>query len=226
MDAAETRTDDLTARYRHEVRESIGPRYSGALHVELLSLGALACIAAALSCVRAPTLRELFTVPVTFLYANLTEYLGHRYVMHVRRAGLSLVHERHTLIHHRFFTAAQMSISSARDIKVVLFPPVVLLFFFGLFALPVGLLLARFASANVAALFVATAVGYYLCYEWLHLAYHLDPRSALGSLPALRALRRHHQLHHDPAAMSEANFNITFPICDALFRTAARRGAH
>ena len=32
-------------------------------------------------------------------------------------------------------------------------------------------------SANVGWLFVATGVGYFLAYEWLHFCYHLDPGS-------------------------------------------------
>jgi sterol desaturase/sphingolipid hydroxylase (fatty acid hydroxylase superfamily) len=38
----------------------------------------------------------------------------------------------------------------------------------------------------------------------------------------LRALRRHHRAHHHPSSMTHWNFNITFPICDALFGTARK----
>ena len=71
----------------------------------------------------------------------------------------------------------------------------------------------------VAALFIATAIGYFLLYEMLHLSYHLPPDSAVPRLPILRALRRHHALHHNPAQMTDGNFNVTFPICDSVFGT-------
>ena len=72
---------------------------------------------------------------------------------------------------------------------------------------------------NVALLFVATAVAYFLTYEWLHLCHHARPEGRLGSIGFLRRLRAHHRAHHDPALMSRGNFNITFPVCDAIFGT-------
>ena len=38
----------------------------------------------------------------------------------------------------------------------------------------------------------------------------------------VRVLRRHHQAHHDLGLMQRWNFNITFPICDAVFGTLYR----
>jgi len=40
----------------------------------------------------------------------------------------------------------------------------------------------------------------------------------------MRTLRRLHTTHHDPRYMQRHNFNITFPICDAIFGTY-RRGS-
>ena len=202
-----------TAEFREKYRgEAIGPRYSGGLHFAFTSALALGVIAFALSKVRAPGW-ALLAVPLTFLYANLIEYLGHKGPMHRPVRLLRLVYRRHSLEHHAFFTRAQMQVESARDFKMVLFPPLLIVFFFGVFALPAGLLLGALAGTNVAALFVATAMAYFLCYEWLHLAYHLGYGGPL---------RRHHAAHHDPALMGRHNFNITFPICDLLFGTALR----
>jgi hypothetical protein len=205
------------AMARARLRRGVGPRYSGALHFAFTSAVALSVIAIALSRLDTPKPLELLTVPLTFLYANFVEWRAHRGPMHRKVRGLSLVHERHALQHHAFFTAAEMRIDSARDFKMVLFPPVLILFFFGLFAVPVGFALRYAFGPNVAALFVATAMGYFLLYEWLHLAYHLPVH-----LPGIEWLRRHHATHHDPRLMSRSNFNITFPICDALFGTRAR----
>jgi len=198
--------DEFRARAR---AENLGPHYSGVLHFAFVNALALAVLVAAAAQLERPRW-SLLTVLVTFLYANLVEYLAHKGPMHRRTRGLGLVFQRHTLLHHQFFTAQAMEAQSRDDFKMVLFPPVLLIFFFGLFALPVSLGLKLIFGANVAALFVITAMAYYLLYEWLHLSYHLG----LGG-----PLRRHHRAHHDPDAMTTRNFNITFPICDRLFGT-------
>ena len=205
------------AEYRAQARASVGPHYSGVLHFAFTNALALSIIALAASQLQRPRW-ALLTVPITFLYANAVEWLAHRGPMHAPRRFLRLVYQRHTLQHHAFFTREAMALDSTRDFRMVLFPPIVLLFFFGLFALPLGLALRAIAGANVAALFVITALAYYLAYEWLHLAWHLGDRG-----PRLLAvLRRHHAAHHDPRNMSLGNFNITFPICDRLFGTCLR----
>jgi hypothetical protein len=215
-------TEEVAAfRVDYRARE-IGPGYSGALHFAFTTTGSLAVIAAALVAVELPTAAELLAVPLTFLFANLVEYRAHRGPMHRRHSPLGVLFERHALQHHRFYTHEAMAFEGPRDLKIVLFPPVMLLLFLGGIALPVGLLLWLAATRNVAALYVATAMAYFLAYEWLHLAYHLPPSSGLDRLPLLARLRAHHQAHHDPALMARWNFNITFPIGDALYGTRRR----
>jgi len=133
--------------------------------------------------------------------------------------ALALLFERHTEQHHRFFTDEAMSYEGRRDYKMVLFPPVMLIFFLGAIAAPVGGALFLVASRNVAWLYVATAMGYFLTYEWLHFCHHLPEDAWIARRRLLRKLRSHHQRHHDPSAMTACNFNITFPICDTLFGT-------
>ncbi|MEO8797720.1 MAG: sterol desaturase family protein [Polyangiaceae bacterium] len=207
------------ARYR---ATEIGPRYRGWVHFAFTSLASLAVVAFALSKVHRPSWAEWAAVPLFFLIANAAEYFGHKSAMHVPRRGLGLVYRRHTREHHHFFTADAMSYASARDFKMVLFPPVMIIFFLGVIATPIALVLFALASRNVAWLFVATAMGYFLTYEWLHFAYHLPPESTVGRSRVIAALRRHHQAHHDLGLMGRYNFNITFPICDALFGTTFR----
>ncbi len=209
---------EYRAAYR---REHIGPRYSGQAHLAfavLFSLGGIALASLQLDAVRP---LEWLTIPLAFLYANLAEYAGHRWVMHRKVRGLSLIYERHAGQHHRFFTDRHMELEGWQDCKVVLFPAVLMVFFFGAFALPLGLLLAWLTNANVAWLFVIVALGYYLNYELLHLAYHLPANSRVLQLPIIRRLRRLHHRHHEPGLMARANFNITYPVGDWLFRTCA-----
>lgn len=206
--------------FREEYRQQrISPRYRGGLHLAFTSFGALLAVIYALLQVEDASGSELLVVPLAFLLANFVEYRVHRGPMHHRKKPLALLFERHTLEHHRFFTNTHMQLESSRDFAALLFPPVMLGFFLGGIAAPIGALLFLVASANIAWLFVATAVGYFLNYEWLHFAYHQKEDHCLSRLPLMSLLRRLHATHHDPKLMSTANFNITYPIFDLVFRT-------
>jgi hypothetical protein len=208
------------AEYRAAYRQAhVGPGYSGKAHLTFAVLFSLCGMAFAGTQLRGVQPLEWLTLPLAFLYANLIEYAGHRWVMHRRVRGLGLIYERHAGQHHRFFTARNMQLEGWQDCKVVLFPAVLMVFYFGAFALPLGLLLAWLFSTNVALLFVIVALGYYLNYELLHLAYHLPEHTFVPRLPLIRRLRRLHHRHHEPALMAKANFNITYPIGDWVFGT-------
>jgi hypothetical protein len=215
---------DSVAQFRAEYRhDKIGRYYSGPAHFLFTTVGCLVIIGACVSAIHSPRLLEWTTVPLTYLFANFVEYSGHRRFMHRPRRLVRAVYQRHTIEHHHFFTHEAMPCESTRDYKMVLFPPLLLVFFFGLFALPVGALLSLLATPNVARLFVATAIGYFLHYEWLHFVYHLDPTSAVARLPMVGALRRNHERHHELALMGRYNFNLTLPIFDVLLGTRAPR---
>ncbi|MDI3259370.1 MAG: hypothetical protein QJR02_06710 [Sinobacteraceae bacterium] len=218
-----TAETDAVAVFRERYRrEEIGPRYRGSLHFAFTSLACLAAIAFCLSRLHTVQGWEWATVPLTFLFANLAEWAGHRGPMHHPRRGLRLIFERHTRQHHRFFTSERMAFDGPRDFKAVLFPPILLVFFFGVFALPVGAVLTFATTANVAYLFAATSIAYFLNYEWLHFAYHTPAESWIARLPGIAGLRRHHTRHHDPQLMTRYNFNITYPIADWLLGTYYR----
>ena len=209
--------------YRDEYRRDHVPRgYRGSRHLAFtFGVGTAACVACLwqLQDVR-PV--EWLTIPLTALYANLAEYFGHRGPMHHRVRGLGLVFERHTRQHHRFFTSATMPVDTLDDLRAVLFPPLLMTFFIVTFALPVALVLALATSRNVAWLYIATTLGYFLNYEFLHLAYHLPARYAVARWPLIGRLKDLHQRHHDPALMTRCNFNISYPLGDWLFGTLHR----
>ncbi len=209
--------------FREEYRaKEVGPLYRGWLHFTFTSVGSLAVLFLAVTRVHDVRPLEWITLPVAFLIANFVEYFGHKGPMHHPRKPLTILFQRHTREHHRFFTNEAMAYASSRDFKMVLFPPSMLLFFLGGIATPIALVLFALASANAAWLFVAVGISYFLTYEWLHFAYHLDERSWLGGSPLLRRLREHHKTHHDPRLMERWNFNITFPIADLVFKTSYR----
>ena len=114
-----------------------------------------------------------------------------------------------------------MAADSPRDFQMVLFPPVMLVFFLGFLAAPIGIVVGLLGGANLGWLFAIVAVSYFLTYEWLHWSYHQPDTSLVGRLWVVRRLRRHHTIHHDLRRMTTANFNITFPIADRLFGTNA-----
>lgn len=210
-------------RFRDQYRETyIAPGYRGWAHFAFTCSISLAIILLCASQLEDVRPLEWLAVPLTFLYSNIAEWLGHRGPMHHPRRGLRAVFERHTRQHHRFFTEARMQFDSSRDFKAVLFPPVLVIFFLLAFGTPVALLLGWVFSANVAWLFALTGTAYFLNYELLHFAYHTPPDSWVARLPGMGRLRRHHTLHHDPRLMSNYHFNITYPIADWLFGTLYR----
>lgn len=211
------------AQARADFRASrIPERYSGPRHLATVIGLSILVAATSLALLQDVRAAEWLTIPITFLYCNLAEYLGHRGPMHHKTRFLGGIFQRHTVEHHAFFTDEAISFDSPRDYRAVLFPPILLVFFFGLFAVPAGAILYFLLSPNVGFLFVFTAILYYLNYELFHFSYHVDPDSWLGRLPVIRRLRSHHVLHHDRTLMTRCNFNITYPICDRIFGTLQR----
>jgi hypothetical protein len=214
---------ESVARFRTEFsQKEPGRHYRGWAHFAFTSLASLAVIGFALSRLSEVRPLEWLTVPGTFLIANLAEYLGHRHPMHHRKKGLGLVYRRHTQQHHHYFTHEAMAYTTSHDFRMVLFPPVLLVFFLGAIATPIGVGLFLLATPNVGWLFVATAMGYFLTYEWLHFCHHLPSEHLLARLPLMAQLRRHHTAHHDLRLMGRYNFNISFPLCDRLFGSVWR----
>jgi hypothetical protein len=214
---------NLAAFRRKYRREVIGRFYNGAAHLSFVIIGCLTVIGAAVSQVHGPIhFWEWATIPITFFLSNIVEFYGHRGPMHQKFKGMGLVFHRHVLEHHQFFTDRWMTCRSIRDFKIVLFPPVHLILFLGLVALPFGVLLFLLISRNGAWLYVATVTFYFMQYEALHFCYHLDDGSWVTNLPIMKMLRRHHQTHHNLELMDRYNFNITLPIADTLFGTRYR----
>jgi hypothetical protein len=203
-------------------KKNIGPHYYGWAHFTFTSTASLAVIAFSISRVHAVRPLEWLVIPLTFLFANFAEFKGHRGPMHRPARRLEILFQRHTREHHHFFTHDAMTYLSSRDFKMVLFPPEMLFFFLGAIATPMAVALFLLVSPNVGWLYVAVAMGYFLTYEWLHFTYHLPEESLVGKLPFMKALRRHHTLHHDLALMGKYNFNISFPICDWVYGTTYR----
>jgi hypothetical protein len=223
---AQNALPEQVQRFRASYREAeIPPGYRGGRHLLFTFGGGSLALLVCLWQLDDVQPWEWLTVPLAVLYANLVEYVGHRWPMHRPFRGLSLVYRRHAGQHHRFFTDQAMPLEQSRDLRAVLFPPLLVVFFFGGFALPAWFVLAWLASTNVAWLLVASGLAYYLHYELLHSAYHAPAGSWAARSRLIARLRNLHRAHHDPALMTRYNFNITWPLGDWLFGTLRRRSA-
>lgn len=220
---AHPRTDRSRPSFREELRRKLfRPGYSGRVHFTSAMVAGILAVGLLLSRVDSPTWLELTAIPLTLLYANLVEYLGHRGPMHRRYRELKLLSDMfqsHAAEHHIFFTRENMTADGHEDWQLILAGPVFLAFFLGFIALPSGVAVHMTTTPNTALLFAITALLYALSYEALHLAYHCPPGSWVGRLPGMDLLRRHHRTHHDPRLMTRYNFNITIPLVDWLAGT-------
>lgn len=214
-------SDKLRAFRERYRAERIPANYSGVRHLGFTLIFSLGVVIIALWNLDAVRWWEWLTLPVTFLYANLVEYWMHRTVMHRPVRPLREIYQRHARHHHVFFTHEHMALESSRDLHVVLFPPMLLVFFIGGFAVPAGMLLAWLTTPNIAWLFVALAAAYLANYEIFHTAYHVPEGHWMERLPLIRRLRGQHWRHHRPELMAHRNFNVTYPIGDWLFGTRA-----
>ena len=77
---------------RAEARAGVGPRYNGLLHFAFTTCVGLATIIAAGLQLDHPRW-SLLAVPLTFIYANVIEYFGHKGPMHNPVRLLRLVYQ-------------------------------------------------------------------------------------------------------------------------------------
>jgi fatty acid hydroxylase family protein len=205
---------------RAEIAARIEASYSPVRHVAALFVIASATVAVAAVGLHGVKVVELAVVPIAFTLANFGEWALHRYAMHAPVFPRAM-YERHALTHHVLYTVDAFEVREARELRFVLMPWFALPGMIACVA-PVVALLAFAWSPNAARLFVIVAVGYYMLYEVCHTLYHLPSGAPVARTRLVRALRRLHWVHHDPSLMRRANFNVTFPIADAVLGTWRR----
>jgi len=163
-------------------------------------------------------------VPAFVVAANIVEWAFHRGPMH-RPMWPPILYKKHTLWHHHAFEPGDMAVRSLHELSIVMMPWYTLLAVF-VMALPVAALAWLVGGPALAGVFFVTAIAYFALYETLHTLYHL-PTTTLERLGLARsalfmALRGHHAQHHRLGRMARINFNVTFPLADALFATRER----
>lgn len=203
--------------FRASYRAAIHPWYRVWLHVGVIAAYALLCLTFFASQLHRLAGLEWLAVPLTIVLANFGEYFLHKYLGHRPQRIAPLFYHRHTVEHHHFFDEQHMVFETARDWRVIVFPPyaIVLLSV----ALWLGWGLLRHLNANGAALFALTGLGSYLMYEFFHAVAHLADDNPLKRLPWLHQMGRLHQLHHRRKLMGARNFNLWLPLADWLCGT-------
>ena len=158
---------------------------------------------------------------MTFLFANFFEWWIHRFVMHrpSQVKAFRAIYNRHTLMHHQFFTEQEMRFADHNDWRVTFFPPYALVTF-TMMSIPPALVLGWLVSPNVGWLLISTTTSMYLIYEFMHFCCHVDDNWFVRNVPFVNTIRRHHTAHHNQSIMMERNMNLTFPVMDWLFGTS------
>ncbi|WP_374446577.1 hypothetical protein [Stella sp.] len=207
------------AAFRADFRRRVSPWYSGLAHVAMIYGIGFAGIWYFAQQIGSPAWYEWLIVPVAFTLANIFEWWLHRYVMHRPIKGFMGIYKRHTLAHHQFFTEEEPAIDSTRDFRITFFPPYALITFMAMSVVPAWIL-NRAGLPDAGWLLLITNTALYLNYELFHWCCHVKDDRIVRRIPIVNSLRRHHVAHHNPAIMMERNFNLTYPIADALFRTS------
>jgi hypothetical protein len=218
---ADTPMSDRQRRYREQYRSRIVGWYNGWLHVSVIYAIGLAAMSIYIQSMQDIRWWEWLIVPAVFLIANMFEWWVHRHVMHrpQKLRALRAVYNRHTLMHHQFFTDHEMRFAGQHDWRVTFFPPFALVTFI-LMSTPAALVAGWLFSPNVGWLVMATTTAMYLIYEFMHFCCHVEDNWLVRNAPFVNTIRRHHTAHHNQSIMMERNMNLTFPIADWLFGTS------
>jgi hypothetical protein len=221
MELIATQMSERQRKYRATYRERVAGWYNGWLHIVLIYTIGFTALYVYTANLRDVCWWEYLTIPVVFLVANFFEWAVHRYIMHrpSNVPALRAVYTRHTLMHHQFFTEAEMRFADHHDWRVTFFPPYALVVF-TLMSIPPALAAGVLVSADVGWLLITTTTSMYLIYEFMHFCCHVEENWFVRNMPFVNTIRRHHTAHHDQSIMMERNMNLTFPIMDYVFGTS------
>jgi dihydroceramide fatty acyl 2-hydroxylase len=142
-------------------------------------------------------------IAVGVIYWTFFEYAMHRWFYHWRpaRPGLRRAVESFHVYHHR-----DMSDRRVYNAGPLLALPLTILLGAPIFAV-------TFSASTTATVMIGTVASYYL-YEWCHYTFHV--RTCTRGW--LAHMQRFHLYHHD--RNWRANFGVTNPIWDIVFRTS------
>ena len=183
-----------------EISRSLAIKRRNAL-TALATGGALAVFAAGTYGFGPHGAGAFYGVLAGLLYANLFEYVLHRYLLHW---GSGFLAGRHALHHNSAGTPEE-----PRYVNFATSPWVVVLLFASN-ALPVFAVEQLFHLGAAPGMLAGFTV-YYILYEEIHWRMHLG-----GWLPRwMQTASHHHMLHHGGF---EGRYNVFLPLCDWIFQ--------
>jgi hypothetical protein len=215
---ARTEAEHERRRRRDDIVSNVPGWYRPWVHLAIPSVLGLGVAAVALASLRDLALIDLCAIPITLFASFGFEWRAHKDILHKKMPLLGLIYRRHELMHHVIYTYDDMSLRSPRELWLILMPAYAIVLVF-LLVTPFAIVVALLAGKNAAMLMLATSMFFFLSYEWLHMAYHLPPETAIGRLRLVRVLREVHRRHHDPRLMKRWNFNVTVPVFDLIHGT-------
>jgi hypothetical protein len=224
-EAPEQGTPESRAAQQFVRAEHLDRDYSPWKHIALtLTIAAnLGALGAAMAWHRATPVDWLL-MPLFFVVANVIEWTVHRFPMH-HPMFPRMMYKNHTLLHHMAFTERNMPVTRAAELGLVMMPWYTMI---GLFvvASPILMFAGVLHGRGLAGVFLLAAVAYFLTYETLHALYHVPDallkRAVVGRLWIFRRLQANHRHHHILRRMTFVNFNVTFPLADAMLGTFER----
>lgn len=169
--------------------------------------------------VDAISFNSILIIISTFLLFNVVEYCFHRWLSHNNDMKKSFC--RHVIEHHGFFDDNNMSSEQGRDIHVTILPTKTIIIY-NIAALIFGGVITFFFGFSEGLIAIVSVSINILILDMFHYYYHLDNNiysRVMDRIPFMRTLKEHHRLHHKKSQMFLCNFNITFPLCDVVFRT-------
>ena len=201
--------------------ESIPAGYSPGGHLARTGILAGAILGGALGLARGARALAWALLPAAWVFANFFEWTVHRFPMH-RPLLPRIMFRNHAQSHHAAFTDQAMEMAEPRELGLVLMPWYTILMLFGAVS-PVALGVGVAGGRRLAGIFYVGAISYFVMYETLHALYHVPPArlARIGLRPGgvFFRLRAHHAHHHIQRRMAHANFNVTFPLADAVLGT-------
>ena len=222
MELSSSPMTERQRNYRATYRHRIAGWYNGWLHVFVIYVIGFTALSVYFGNISDLRWWEFGIVPVTFLFANFFEWWIHRYVMHrpSQIKAFRAIYNRHTLMHHQFFTEQEMRFADHHDWRVTFFPPYALVTF-TMMSILAG---DRPRLADLAQCRLAADLDDDVDVPDLRVhAFLLPCRRQLVRAQRARSstrIRRHHTAHHNQSIMMERNMNLTFPVMDWLFGTS------
>ena len=165
---------------------------------------------------------ELYGFLAGVIYCSFFEWTLHRYVMHRPVWKFVYPFRAHALIHHQTFRADDsyhlQQPSDQSTVPMAWWNAPLLMVIHVPLALLVGWLVGHPVAIAMGAL--SALAAYYATYEYIHWCMHIPRQRNIERSGIFFRLNGHHLLHH---RYMGKNFNVVFPLADAVLGTLVLR---